>query len=866
MDCNVLNDLVDGIERFWAHIPDESKGEERPELLIEHTARVSKYFRKIWQEKQVDKIFADFCREIDSNLSDESKQFLQDLIWAIPVFHDLGKINPLFQREKMKNPRFKDCSTIDFDTKHSFLSAVLYIDYFQMLMKETIKNPKEKAILKYFLLCNAYIISRHHSDLKDILSFLKDFGEEHFDDILLRIEKLINNDVFHLYRNKLTWSGDLRKRKIFGAMKKKFEKTNRNFSQRQITYIYAYERLLYSMLLASDYYATAEYQNGIEIEQFGDIDEIVDWQKIYENTSLMQSVRKYQREIYPQSEANLAAEKNLNNLRSEIFCETEANLLKNCDENIFYLEAPTGSGKSNTAINLSFQLMAKDRSLKKLFYIYPFNTLVEQNVETLEKIFGNNAEIMQKIAVINSLTPIKLVQTDNDEKPCYQKALLDRQFLNYPLILSTHVSLFNTLFDNDKENAFGFYQLANSVIVLDEIQSYKNSLWGEIINFLAPMAKLLHMKIIIMSATLPNLNVLLEKPADTVNLLTHKEKFFANDCFKKRVELSYELLKQEGEGAKSKLIDIDLTDLKHHVQTVIERADKPQKILVEFITKNSAYDFWDLLKEDSPCAVELITGDDSLSERKRILARIKSTTEHIILVATQVIEAGVDIDMSVGYKALSKLDSEEQFLGRINRSCKNHGITYFFKKDNVATIYKHDKRSIEKFTLENPQMREILVSKDFQAYYRLILAQLKLDNKAYNENNLNEFFSKTVAELDFAEISKRMKLIDERAEKSVFLARVIHNSAGKTLDGVKIWHEYIALLKDFAMDYAEKQVKLSIIRSKMNEFIYQVRDVTVTYDDRIGDLYYFKDGQKYMDEKFQRKKIEGSELGYVDFV
>ena len=871
MEPKILNELVYDLDRFWAHLPkEEEKNERKPELLIEHIERTNKYFKKIWQEKQIDNILDKFCYVLKEHLSAECKCFLQELIWGIPIFHDIGKINPLFQKNIMKNPLFGSYKNEELDDTHSELSSILYIAYFYKKLFDLIDDDDEHDILETLIFCNAYVISRHHSNLTCLEKFLELFKTEKDNPILNKnLSKkinLINNKQWHLYLHKIDWIDNDIIHSSFAEIQERYLKYINTLNTNQTVYVYTFMRLVYSMLLASDYYATAEYQNNIEIKQFGDIDEILNWQEIYESTSLMQSVRKYQQNVYPQSEADLATEKNINNLRSEIFCETEANLLQNYEQNIFYLEAPTGSGKSNTAINLSFQLMAKDSNLKKIFYIYPFNTLVEQNIETLEKIFGNNPEIMQKIAVINSLTPIKVNNDETDEKSCYQKALLDKQFLNYPMILSTHVSLFDTMFNHKKENVFGFYQLANSVIVLDEIQSYKNSLWGEIINFLVPMAKLLHMKIIIMSATLPNLNVLLERPVDTISLLKHKQKFFANNCFKKRVELSYELLKPGQGRDKFNLAEIDLQELKCHVQNVIEKATKPQKILVEFITRESAYTFFDLLEEDKPCEIELITGDTSLSERQRILDRIKSVSEHIILVATQVIEAGVDIDMSVGYKAISKLDSEEQFLGRINRSCKNYGVTYFFKKDNVRVIYKGDKRSEHIVTLENPDMRNMLISKDFQQYYKMILELISRHNKECNENNLNKIFSNFVAKLNFAEISRHMKLIDEKDEKSVFLAHKIHNKRGEVLDGEQIWNEYICLLKDFAMDYAEKQVKLSIIRSKMNEFIYQVREVTVCYDDRIGDLYYIKDGQKYIDEKFERKKIEGRESGYVDFI
>ena len=93
-------------------------------------------------------------------------------------------------------------------------------------------------------------------------------------------------------------------------------------------------------------------------------------------------------------------------------------------------------------MNLSFTLMQENSDLRKLFYIYPFNTLVEQNMSILEKTFGNKKEIMSQIAVVNSLVPFKdkkEVEEDRENSKKYQEILLDRQFLNYPFILSTHV-------------------------------------------------------------------------------------------------------------------------------------------------------------------------------------------------------------------------------------------------------------------------------------------------------------------------------------------------------------------------------------------------------------------------------------------
>ena len=117
--------------------------------------------------------------------------------------------------------------------------------------------------------------------------------------------------------------------------------------------------------------------------------------------------------------------------------------------------------------------------------------------------------------------------------------------------------------------------MSHSVIVLDEIQSYKNDIWSEIISFLKGFANLMHMKIVIMSATLPNLEVLTNNKMETVRLIEHREKYFNHKKFAKRVQADYSLL-----GYK-----ITKEELQEHV---LAQAQDGKKILIEFIKKKSA--------------------------------------------------------------------------------------------------------------------------------------------------------------------------------------------------------------------------------------------------------------------------------------
>lgn len=851
MEADILKNLVKNLNRYKAH--KKSKDNEIIyETLLAHTELTNKYFFKFWQSKNSDEIFDRFCdvfwqkENIDNKLKNKAKDLLKEIIMTIPIFHDIGKVNPNFQLMKLKVNDFKENEAY-VNTHHSFLSSMFYMDYCRKLVYDEKNEDEIVNLLAEFILYNGYIIARHHSELGSLTEFTKLINLDD-DTYFSKLKRIINNEDIYSVKIDFIKSDIEDMFRNLNKVDKDAEKVGKR-SIKQGVYLSIYIRWLYSLLVASDYYATSEFMNEADFSENTDLNDIDKWDSVYENTDLLKNIRQYQQERYPISNKELNTVTDINILRSEIFCEVEEKIKANTDENIFYLEAPTGSGKSNTAINASFKLMQHDKRLQKIFYIYPFNTLVEQNLETLEKVFADNEDIKQNIAVINSITPIKVSEkdlNDNEEKDVYQKALLDRQFLNYPMILSTHVSLFNIIFGNRQSDVLAFYQLANSVIVLDEIQSYKNKIWAEIICYLKELAKMFNIKIIIMSATLPDLDILSRFQAQAVDLLENSSRFFAVDCFKNRVKLNYDLLKVD----KDSILD----ELKTHLKQYL-KSDK--KILIEFIKKKTAHDFWVDLQENEDfkdVQIEYLSGDDSIAERKRILDKVKKATDTIILVSTQVIEAGVDIDMDIGYKNISKLDSEEQFLGRINRSCKKEGIAYFFEVDEASDIYKDDVRLSESIVLKDVNMQKILELKLFDEYYKKVL-ETTMGKYSYHFDE----FIKDISDLNYESISTHMKLIDDTQDMvQIYIIRTLCVD-GEILDGKQIWDSYVDLWENGrkTMSYAEWKIELSRITSKMNNFIYQVSKHNLRigkFYEQMGNITCLEDGDKYfIKDKFNRE-------------
>lgn len=166
----------------------------------------------------------------------------------------------------------------------------------------------------------------------------------------------------------------------------------------------------------------------------------------------------------------------------------------------------------------------------------------------------------------------------------------------------------------------------------------------------------------------------------------------------------------------------------------------------------------------------------------------------------------------------------------------------------------------------NKEMRELLTAKNFPAYYENgILPLVLAEKKKCNDENIEDFFQKTVGNLDMPKVDKRMQLInDNRLMKSVYLGRIIQEENGEEIDGRFVWDEYKQLIEETEMEYSERKVKLHNVRSKMNAFIYQFScKAEFMEDEQIGELYYIENGEAYFDENdILRRELfeEGKDL------
>lgn len=803
MDLKVLlKNFTDNSKSIWAH----TKKGERSETLLEHSLLCLNYYNKYSKVKSIDNILKNII--IACGCTAEETNTVYDMFVNAIYYHDIGKVNPYYQSRILNNPAYKGKNwEYDGNSNHALPSAYIYMSEFMPLIES-----RSKRKLSYYLFAYAYCIARHHGYLKNTDGFRDDI-------MACPVEQYYKNPLNLISINISTSE----------ASETKLKKIISN----EIAF-YILNKLMYALITVCDYCATAKYMNGSEIN-FNTIKNIELLLEKYKNGSIYKGIIQYQKD------KNYFAESPINALRSNMMMEAECQYKRNADGNIYYLEAPTGSGKTETSINLMLNMIKDSNDINNVFYIFPFNTLVEQTADTLSKYLKKDIDF----AVVNSITPI-IIQKDMDsDESNYEHSYLERLLNNYPIVVTSHVNFFNALFGCGREQLFPLVKLCNSVVIMDEIQSYKSSIWRHIITFLNTYAKLLNIKIIIMSATLPRLDKMLDNDkGHFIELIKEPERYFKNPIFKNRVGIELALL----EYGK---INLDVL-----ADKVIQYKDN--KVLVEFITKVSARKFYNIMTNKRPdlYIVEL-TGDDNAKYRKDVITCIKNANR-ITVIATQVIEAGIDIDMDIGFKDISTPDAEEQFLGRINRSCKKNGsVAYFFNHDDARGVYKGDIRI--HYPISNPQIAEMILNKDFGEIYNIILTGLKEQTDMLNRNNINNLYNDCL-KLRFDEIQKKMELIEKNSQ--VFIGYILETEDGP-LNGRDIWEEYKTIY--FNKNYAEKKVKLSLLAERMSFFtynVYGVDDMKLNCDETLGGYYYIQDGERFIEDgKFNREAFSQSMKG-----
>lgn len=822
-----INSFLLDAEKYYAHVsPKNMPVQLKPETLQEHIELVQKKFEMLCVthhiDSVIDSLIFDFLQKYNLENDLKTADFVKKLFVNTVVFHDFGKINENFQAnyDKMNNPYFqgKERFQSAISTHHSALGAYLYI--VKHLEEVNAFEPNKKGLLSLCVLIFSYPIFKHHSKyLSDEYQNTIGFSAEQTN----CMKEYIKNYQYVINAN-------------FSERFVLQENTKKAFTQLG-TYLnsfelYALTRLSFSMLTASDYLASSQYMsnNKLIINDFGvlnkeRIDKFYDF--LSESDTLRNGKPNYNKSTFQKLKMGFELQNpkeqngnNLNVLRQEMALEVIQNVRANSDKNLFYIEAPTGGGKTNLSMLATVELLkANDGKLNKVFYVFPFTTLITQTYSAIIDTLGlEENEVTQLhskagykskekddkdkygVPAPESFKP-KIEQEESedglysDEKQNYVENL----FVNYPFCLLSHVKFFDLLKTNEKEGNYMLHRLANSVVVIDELQSYNPSHWDKMMYFIRHFEKHFNIKFILMSATLPklgDLEIIKDQTKDVIDLIPNaKRAYFLNPNFKQRVTFNYDLFERD-DLKLDEIATFLLSKSKEYAQKDFGAAKPKESVytIIEFIFKKTATEFFQEIEKINNHFFDeifLLSGTILEHRRKYIINFLKNPEnrkKRILLITTQVVEAGVDIDMDLGFKDRSMVDSEEQLAGRINRNVNKQDCTlYLFNLNKERIIYGQDKRYQETKRLKTADYKRILDEKDFDYLYNKVVANVQHWNESsetdrQNNKGLLKYYRSNIEKLKFQSAHFEFKLIDQE-NVSCFIPMAIPTQVEGTNNG-----------------------------------------------------------------------------------
>nr|WP_320022514.1 CRISPR-associated helicase Cas3' [uncultured Draconibacterium sp.] len=845
-----INNQIKQAEKYWAHIP-HKESDHQCETLEEHCDLVFSYTQKLIEafglESIVKKLLSDSFK---LNWSEETFKQLYDLFLESIYFHDFGKINPNFQVVKMKNDQFRK-KALKYNSDHSFPGYVLFIQY-KLQDANAIEDTDEFEHYMVLLFLFGFQIAKHHAPfLDDVPSYLQykfDFSDEEIRLYLDDVDKLLE-----LTTITKTPGLQLRELPIISSIVKDTLKNN----LKEGFPLFALLKLHYSLLTASDYLATTHYMNNWDapLNDFGQVNYELR-QRIIRN---VQSTKSYNKSVFENLEGfeftypTETSNENLNRLRQELSVEVIQNIRKNNDKNVFYIEAPTGGGKTNLSILAAAELLATDEGISNLYYVFPFTTLITQTYKAVKETMGlEEDEIIQ----LHSKESFK---EKDDQYGQEKKNHIDYLFLNYPVALMSHVRFFDILKTNGKEANYLLHRLANSIVIVDELQSYPPKIWDKLIYFIQNYARYLNIRFILMSATLPKLDKLSNVKADICYLTNHRKQFFQNPNFCNRVLFDFSLLdwpapeKDNKAGYLHQLANVVVEKSREYAEN---NGKYPDSIftIIEFIYKQTATEFYSIVSGVANRFFDeifVLSGTILEPRRKEIIYYLKNEANRdkkVLLITTQVVEAGVDIDMDLGFKDKSLVDSDEQLAGRINRNVNKPACKlYLFNCDNAEVLYKGDKR----FQLMQSELagkeQEILQTKDFDLMYDLVMKKIDWQNDRIYQKGFSDF-QNYLKMLDFPEVNKNFQIINQQSssvyipvtlpvfvpgtnqternfsEKEMMFLDQYHIAENDdlTVSGEKVFELYECLIQQRNDDFVVGKTELKKLQGIMNQFIFSL--------------------------------------------
>ncbi len=533
-------------------------------------------------------------------------------------------------------------------------------------------------------------------------------------------------------------------------------------------------RMLNSCLVDADFLDTEAFMKKGEIKR--DTGESIE--------ILLQKLEKYVSKWLLNKEINT-----VNGRRTEI--------LRNCleagkrEKGLFRLTVPTGGGK--TVASLAFALRhAVHNNMDRIIYVIPYTSIIEQNAQIFRSILGDENVLESHCNVdygdSEEWNPMKLAAENWDK----------------PVVVTTNVQFFESLFGNKSSKCRKLHNIANSVVIFDEVQMLPADYLKPCIAMIEELVSSFGVSAVLCTATQPALQPFFQSGISAYELCPRMEEQFA---FFKRT--TFQNL--------NKISEEDL----------IEKLSGEYQALCIVNTKKKAQALYKALKGQG---VFHLSTSMYPKHRKRVLEEVRrclNNGERCLVLSTSLVEAGVDLDFQSVYRQLAGIDSVIQAAGRCNREGKRspeESNVYVFRFEEQERILGQRKQIEAAKTLVS-EGKDISALETIEEYFKFLyhLKSSELDKK----NIMAQFKG---IKCNFPKVAEDFKMI-ENDTKTVFIP--IEEEAqdllqqlkyqGFTKTSMRKAGQYSVTLYDDVIEKMEAAGMIELVAENINDF-YELKD------------------------------------------
>ncbi len=584
-----------------------------------------------------DKLLIEHIKGVVKNVNSRTDSLFAEIA---AIFHDLGKMNPNFQAKlEGKTPQGY--------SNHSLLSAYIF---YCMVVADKNRKLSPNDIIGLIVL-----IAKHHGNLPDLCPSGIDGYILSRNEIKDLFSFLGNNDlpfynyVKYFYPQTPDFRSIVTNEKAQNVFLERLAFLPK-INNEPLNY-YLNIQSAFANLIQADKADAAKFESYVK-EDKDDVD-------------TFSNVFCKKLDVFLKS---LNQNSDLNRLRTQIRCEAVENInnLLQKGKRVFDLTSPTGSGKTLMLLSLAAEIIKQNGS-KRIIYALPFLSITEQVENEVLKIFKGHEQYIQRIDSKSVNLRFDEIQNELDSMPDEEKIeelnALDfkEDTFSYPLIITTFVRFFESLLSNRNSVLLKLPNFSKCVFLLDEIQALPPRLYGFFSAYLSKFCEMFDSYAIISTATQPNFELPnydnnikaffadYEKPAPLLPL-----SYFKNELFN-RYAITY----------KTQRVDIHSL-----IEMVIE---EDNSVLLILNTIDDTKEAYNLLSDRFDGSLILLNTHFTPDDRKIKIQEAKdklASNEKVIVISTQLIEAGVDIDFPIVYRDFTTVASIVQSAGRCNRNGK----------------------------------------------------------------------------------------------------------------------------------------------------------------------------------------------------